>query len=81
MSSDGSSANHAYVRAPLNSAGLITYESTGTDSLDIPFKLHELKDSSKVFASSQAVLANFRSQMLDRIRIRPGSAHFDARRL
>ena len=45
-----------------------------TDSFDIPFKLHELKDSRIVAASSQAVLADFRSQMLDRIRIRPDSA-------
>ena len=52
-----------------------------TDSFDIPFKHHELTDSRKVVASSQAVLADFRSQMLLRIRLRPDSVHFDARRL
>ena len=52
-----------------------------TDSFDVPFKLHETRDSRKVVASCPAVLADFRSQMLVRIRIRPHSAHFDARRL
>ena len=33
-----------------------------TDSFDLSFKLHELKDSREVVASSQAVLADFRSQ-------------------
>ena len=71
---------HMFVHTK-NSAGLITYDSTGTDSFDMPPKHHELKDSTKVVASYQAVLADFRSQMLDRIRIRPDSTHFDARRL
>ena len=51
-----------------------------TDSFDIPFKLHELRDSRKVVASSQGVLADFHSQMLVRVRLRPDSAHFGARR-
>ena len=46
-----------------------------TDSFDLPFKFHDLRDFIKVVASSEAVLADFRSQMLDRIRIRPDSAH------
>ena len=46
---------------------------TALDSFDLPFKLHELTDSRKVVASSEAVLADFRTQMLDRIRLRPDS--------
>ena len=51
-----------------------------TGSFDNPFKLPELRDSRKVVAASQGVLADFRSQMIVRIRTRPDSAHFDARR-
>ena len=51
------------------------------DSFDKPPNLHDLGDSRNPVASSQGVLTDFRSQMLDRIRLRPDSAHFDARRL
>ena len=52
-----------------------------TDSFDIPAKTHELRDSKSVAALSQAVLADFRSQMLVRIRIRPDSVRLNEWRL
>ena len=53
-----------------------------TNSFDIPSKTRELRDSrTKKVALSQAVLANFRSQMLVRTRIIPDSVRFDEWRL
>ena len=47
------------------------------ESFDIPPKTHELRDSRKVIALSQAVLADFRSQML----VRQNRLGFDKWRL
>ena len=52
-----------------------------TVSFDIPSKTHELRDSRKVVALSQAIRADLRSQMLVRTRIRPDSARSDGWRL
>ena len=70
-------ADHVYVRTPkkmlLDSSRVTALD---TESFDIPPMTHELRDSRKVIALSQAVLADFRSQILVRTRIRPESARF-----
>ena len=63
---------------PKHSAGLITYDSAGYGLIRYPSKkkTHELRNSRKVVAVSQAVPPDFRSQILVRTRIRPDSACF-----
>ena len=70
-------ADHVYIRTPkkivLDSSRMTALD---TESFDIPPKTHELRDSRKVVALSQAVPADFRSQMLVGTRILSDSARF-----
>ena len=71
-------ANHANVRKhPKPVLDSSHMKALDTNLFDFLSKTHELRDFKKVVALSQAVPADFCSQMLVRIRTRPDSVRFN----